>query len=248
MLIVVIVVLVWVAGIMLFIKPSIEDMNDAQTNLDNAKATLSDLQDRIEKDKDLDKRIDKAYKEVNALTDSFYSYQQTQLATQEVDNLLKSDNIVNSNMTISQYATYSLSPYAVVSQRAVTPMDVQIEEYKNQKVAADDGEEDSAAASTTTTDTTGEGGIATTVIGAYTISFDFEGEISDLKSFCEKLRTSNTEKTMIVVDLEYEFVEEEGEKKEGEREAEKVRSDSHITGTMSLQMLVVEKLPDPSTL
>lgn len=42
----VIVILVWVAGVMLFIKPAIENLQDSQAALDDAKVTLSELKER----------------------------------------------------------------------------------------------------------------------------------------------------------------------------------------------------------
>lgn len=232
MLIVVIVALVWVGGIMLFIKPGIESISDANNKLEDAKAQRSELQQKIEADKDLDKRIDKAYKEVSTLTDSFYSINQTQAATQKVDDLLKSDDIVNENMTISEYSSYTLYPYSISSSRAQTEMDIRLREYAGEKVeAATDGQMQSAD--------------GVPIIGAYTISFDFTGKLDSLKSFCEKLRTSNTEKTMIITALDYDFdttTEGEGE------DAKTVISDEYVSGTMSLQMLVVLKMEDPSKL
>ena len=53
----VIVILVWVAGVMLFIKPAIENLQDSQAALDDAKVTLSELKERNKKDENLPERI-----------------------------------------------------------------------------------------------------------------------------------------------------------------------------------------------
>ncbi|WP_295154885.1 hypothetical protein [uncultured Ruminococcus sp.] len=245
----VIVILVWVAGVMLFIKPGIERMQDSQAALDDAKATRSDLQDRVDEDKDLPERIQTAYKEVTKLTESFYSVQQTQLATQTVDDLLDSDEIKNLDMKISDYSIYQINPYDYMSTRPLSSLDEEVQAYLSEgkaPITADTADAEAGAK--------GEAVPAPVMIGNYQISFSYEGKIDDVQAFCDKLQSSNTEKTMLLNQFDYKFAEikdAEGKvvTKEGkDGKQEKQVSDEDIKGTMVLNMLVVEKLPDPDKL
>lgn len=221
---VVIVILVWVAGIMLFIKPAISDVSDASAKLDTQKATLSDLQAQIDADKDLDTRIDTAYSEVTQLSNNFYSYQQTQEATQVVDDLLKTDNIVNEDMTISSYSTMVLKAYAFDVQSATTEMDTKVDDYVNGTTE----NTDEAADGTTSAAVNANAGNGQS-IGAYTISFSFTGTLDDVKNFCTKLK-SNPEKTLVIDECSFKFKED---------------STTEVEGSMSLSMIVLKKLPTP---
>ena len=99
----VIVILVWVAGVMLFIKPAIENLQASQAALDDAKVTLSELKERNKKDENLPERIKAAYEEVTKMTETFYSIQENQVASQKIDDLLDENEIKNLDLTISQY-------------------------------------------------------------------------------------------------------------------------------------------------
>ena len=246
---VVIVILVWVAGVMLFIKPGIERMQDSQAALDDAKATRSDLQDRVDADKDLPERIVAAYKEVTALTEDFYSIQETQLATQTVDDLLDSDEIKNLDMKISDYSIYQLDPYFYQSSRPSTDTDNDVKAYieeGQEPVTADNADAVAGA--------NGEAVEAPVMIGNYQIIFQYEGKIDDVEKFCEKLQTSNDQKTMLLEKIDYSFaIEKDSEgkaitEKNKKGEEENKVSDTDITGQMTLNMLVVEKRPDPEKL
>ncbi|MBO5448722.1 MAG: hypothetical protein J5994_05295 [Ruminococcus sp.] len=240
MLTVVIVILVWVAGVMLFIKPAIDDVKDAQTKLDEAKVTLSDLQDRIDEDKDLDARIEEAYNQVVQISNDFYTYQQTQEATKVVDTLLGEDNIKNSNMSISEYSTVDIEPYAFATSIANTEIDDIVDEYdKIGGETEEDAEGENAEANANAADaSTAQDQAAAPqkqVIGNYTISFDFEGELEDVKTFCDKLK-SNEFKTLLVNELSLKF-DEDGSGN---------LSDSKVKGSMNLNMYVLKKLQDPN--
>ena len=52
-LIVVFVLLIIVAGFMLFIKPAIDECSQASSDLESAKVQLSELEDQVDKDKKL---------------------------------------------------------------------------------------------------------------------------------------------------------------------------------------------------
>lgn len=251
---VVIVVLVWVAGVMLFIKPAIEGLQDSQTALDDAKATRADLEARVEEDKDLPQRIDAAYKEVTKMTESFYSIQENQVASQQVDDLLDAEGsedkpLINLDMHVSDYTIYKLNPYAYINNKPMSQIDMDVEEYKNQ-VDPLTAEAAMSADGEASANTSGDKIVpAPATIGSYSMTFSFKGALDDVESFCEKLQTSNDQKTMVVNALSYKFVYVESKEKveEGEKPKQEL-SDTDVEGTMELTMMVVEKLPDPNTL
>jgi hypothetical protein len=233
---VLIVILVWVAGVMLFIKPAIERLQDSQSALDTAKATRSDLQDRVEADADLPERIVEAYKEVTTMTESFYQIQETQIATRQIDALLAADNITNNDMTISTYNKYKLVPYAYVDKSVVADADAMVDEYMAQ----------GKPLTPETAPAEGEAVAGPVTIGSYEITLNFEGKIDDVQRFCDKMKNSNEQKTTMVSSINYKFDTKKTEGKDGESKEE--ISDEDVSGTMTLTMMVVKKLPDPNTL
>ena len=244
---VLIVVLVWVGGVMLFIKPAIERLQDSQAALDDAKATRSDLQDRVDADADLPERIVTAYKEVTKMTESFYSVQETQEASQMIDDLLDSDELKNLDMNISDYSAYTLNPYAYIANTVDIPIDDEVTNYMNETpVTAEDAMTLDESGAGGAVNAEGEAIAAPATIGSYTISFNFTGTLDDMEKFCEKLQTSNDQKTMVVENLNYNFstVEEKGEN----GDVTTGLSDTDIEGNMELTMMVVQKLPDPNSL
>ena len=64
-LIVVFVLLIIVAGFMLFIKPAIDECSQASSDLESAKVQLSELEDQVDKDKNLAAEIQTLYTSTN---------------------------------------------------------------------------------------------------------------------------------------------------------------------------------------
>lgn len=230
----VIVLLVWAAGIMLFIKPAIEDLGDAQTALEDAKVTLSDLEQQIDADKDLDARIEEAYDAASKIAMNFYDFQEAQVATQNVDDLLDADNLTNLNMSISSYSTVALQPYMYASNVVTTDMDSLVVDYENEGVVS----EDNVDVNSEITEGSEQSLLTPQTIGCYTISFDFNGNIDDVKNFCEKLK-SNEKKTLVLQSIDVSF----GSEEEGEAAASE---SDEVSGSMSLNMIVLRKLADPT--
>lgn len=242
----VIVILVWVAGVMLFIKPAIERMQDSQAALDDAKATLSDLKDRNKADENLPERIKSAYAEVSKMTETFYSMQETQLVSQEVDDLLDENEIENSALTTTDYTVTALDPYAFISFRPVTDMDAEVQNYINETG-------DTIVTPETADAEAGEKGeavVAPVQIGVYEVNIPYKGELEEVEKFCDKLQKTAKQKTMVVSSIDYKFSAETD--KEGKPVSEDKNgkstvkmSDTDVEGSMTLTMYVVEKLPKP---
>ena len=228
-LIVVFVLLIIVAGFMLFIKPAIDECSQASSDLESAKVQLSELEDQVDKDKNLAAEIQTLYTSTSQVAANFYDYQVAYKATDKVRELFNVDDvkIKNSNMTISSYGSTVLSPFAYESTATATDFDTKVDEYNNasktDSSAADantDANTDANAADTNET--------AAQTIGYYSLNIQFKSSLSGFKNFADNL-TTNNEKSMVIENVNIENVNE-----------------SEISGSMTLNMYVLKKLADPS--
>lgn len=224
-LIVVFVLLIIVAGFMLFIKPAIDECSQASSDLESAKVQLSELEDQVDKDKNLAAEIQTLYTSTSQVAANFYDYQVAYKATDKVRELFNVDDvkIKNSNMTISSYGSTVLSPFTYESTATATDFDTKVDEYNNASTtdsSAADANTDVNAADTNET-------VAQT-IGYYSLNIQFKSSLSGFKNFADNL-TTNNEKSMVIENVNIENVNE-----------------SEISGTMTLNMYVLKKLADPS--
>lgn len=224
-LIVVFVLLVIVAGFMLFIKPAIDECSQASSDLESAKVQLSELEDQVDKDKNLAAEIQTLYTSTSQVAANFYDYQVAYKATDKVRELFNVDDvkIKNSNMTISSYGSTVLSPFAYESTATATDFDTKVDEYNNASTtdsSAADANTDENAADTNES--------AAQTIGYYSLNIQFKSSLSGFKNFADNL-TTNNEKSMVIENVSIENVNE-----------------SEISGTMTLNMYVLKKLADPS--
>lgn len=224
-LIVVFVLLIIVAGFMLFIKPAIDECSQASSDLESAKVQLSELEDQVDKDKNLAAEIQTLYTSTSQVAANFYDYQVAYKATDKVRELFNVDDvkIKNSNMTISSYGSTVLSPFAYESTATATDFDTKVDEYNNASTtdsSAADANTDENAANTNET--------AAQTIGYYSLNIQFKSSLSGFKNFADNL-TTNNEKSMVIENVNIENVNE-----------------SEISGSMTLNMYVLKHLADPS--
>ena len=224
-LIVVFVLLIIVAGFMLFIKPAIDECSQASSDLESAKVQLSELEDQVDKDKNLAAEIQTLYTSTSQVAANFYDYQVAYKATDKVRELFNVDDvkIKNSNMTISSYGSTVLSPFAYESTATATDFDTKVDEYNNASTtdsSAADANTDANAADTNET--------AAQTIGYYSLNIQFKSSLSGFKNCADNL-TTNNEKSMVIENVSIENVNE-----------------SEISGSMTLNMYVLKKLADPS--
>lgn len=224
-LIVVFVLLIIVAGFMLFIKPAIDECSQASSDLESAKVQLSELEDQVDKDKNLAAEIQTLYTSTSQVAANFYDYQVAYKAIDKVRELFNVDDvkIKNSNMTISSYGSTVLSPFAYESTATATDFDTKVDEYNNASTtdsSAADANTDENAANTNET--------AAQTIGYYSLNIQFKSSLSGFKNFADNL-TTNNEKSMVIENVNIENVNE-----------------SEISGSMTLNMYVLKKLADPS--
>ena len=226
-LIVVFVLLIIVAGFMLFIKPAIDECSQASSDLESAKVQLSELEDQVDKDKNLAAEIQTLYTSTSQVAANFYDYQVAYKATDKVRELFNVDDvkIKNSNMTISSYGSTVLSPFAYESTATATDFDTKVDEYNNASTtdsSAADANADANAAAEDPNAATGQ------TIGYYSLNIQFKSSLSGFKNFADNL-TTNNEKSMVIENVSIENVNE-----------------SEISGSMTLNMYVLKKLADPS--
>lgn len=224
-LIVVFVLLIIVAGFMLFIKPAIDECSQASSDLESAKVQLSELEDQVDKDKNLAAEIQTLYTSTSQVAANFYDYQVAYKATDKVRELFNVDDvkIKNSNMTISSYGSTVLSPFAYESTATATDFDTKVDEYNNASTT------DSSAADANTDENAADANeTAAQTIGYYSLNIQFKSSLSGFKNFADNL-TTNNEKSMVIENVNIENVNE-----------------SEISGTMTLNMYVLKKLADPS--
>lgn len=224
-LIVVFVLLIIVAGFMLFVKPAIDECSQASSDLESAKVQLSELEDQVDKDKNLAAEIQTLYTSTSQVAANFYDYQVAYKATDKVRELFNVDDvkIKNSNMTISSYGSTVLSPFAYESTATATDFDTKVDEYNNASTA--DSSVADANADENAADTNAA---AAQTIGYYSLNIQFKSSLSGFKNFADNL-TTNNEKSMVIENVSIENVNE-----------------SEISGSMTLNMYVLKKLADPS--
>lgn len=226
-LIVVFVLLIIVAGFMLFIKPAIDECSQASSDLESAKVQLSELEDQVDKDKNLAAEIQTLYTSTSQVAANFYDYQVAYKATDKVRELFNVDDvkIKNSNMTISSYGSTVLSPFAYESTATATDFDTKVDEYNNASTADSSAADANADANAAAED---PNAAAAQTIGYYSLNIQFKSSLSGFKNFADNL-TTNNEKSMVIENVSIENVNE-----------------SEISGTMTLNMYVLKKLADPS--
>lgn len=224
-LIVVFVLLIIVAGFMLFVKPAIDECSQASSDLESAKVQLSELEDQVDKDKNLAAEIQTLYTSTSQVAANFYDYQVAYKATDKVRELFNVDDvkIKNSNMTISSYGSTVLSPFAYESTATATDFDTKVDEYNNASTADSSAADANADANAADTDAA-----AAQTIGYYSLNIQFKSSLSGFKNFADNL-TTNNEKSMVIENVSIENVNE-----------------SEISGSMTLNMYVLKKLADPS--
>lgn len=226
-LIVVFVLLIIVAGFMLFIKPAIDECSQASSDLESAKVQLSELEDQVDKDKNLAAEIQTLYTSTSQVAANFYDYQVAYKATDKVRELFNVDDvkIKNSNMTISSYGSTVLSPFAYESTATATDFDTKVDEYNNASTTDSSAADANADANAAAEDPNAAAG---QTIGFYSLNIQFKSSLSGFKNFADNL-TTNNEKSMVIENVSIENVNE-----------------SEISGSMTLNMYVLKKLADPS--
>lgn len=186
----VLVIIIWIAGVILFIKPAIEAVNTASETLDSKEMELNELTQQVEDEKNLPDEVDAAYEKSQEVASIFYprmpQYQamtevQSQLdvnkdsAEQEIDNL---------NLSISPLAGITIQRYVFDPYTSNTELDTLIDSLGTDPNAQ-----------TQTVDQVQIG-----ALNNYSMSFTFRAKKGDLLTFLDNLNT-NSHRSLVVNSL-----------------------------------------------
>lgn len=213
----VLVVVIWIVGIITFIKPSIDDLKNAQSILDDKKVELAEKQQRIEDDKNLEQDIRVAYDKAIESGKIFYPRMVQYDAATEMQDLLNVDDdedqeLDNDSMSISVMVPGNLSRYIYTPTVLKTKMD--------EIVAQMDIPSNVPATVPSSTSLT-----------SYTFGTHFEATKEDVQTFMENLLT-NDKKSMVIQSFSVTDV--------GDNE-----DNTKWDCTMSLSMYMIPQLRDP---
>ena len=214
-LITLVVILVWVLGVMFFIKPKFEDLDRANKDYDTAVTELEDKKALIKADEGLEDRVKEAYQESIKVAENFYDKMTSDEVSTQMDNLLDEDGITNDSLSISQYSQATLSYINAVPVQLETDVDRLAQQSAELgKTASEDIQE--------VTDDT-----ESVKVPAYTVSFGYSCTLEQLQSFLDKLLTRN-EKSLVVTNCTIGDINEE-----------------EITGQMTMVLMMMPRLQNP---
>lgn len=221
----VLVILIWVCGVMFFIKPAIQSVSEASNTLDSKEIELAELNAQIDEDKNLPQETQDAYDTAKETADVFYDKMPQYDAMHIVQQMLEdkadgdtqagSDAITNLDLYITEMTVSTLDKYTYNPSTSTTQID--------NIIAGNLSEEDTSADATM--DVTGID------ISTYGMSFEFECTKKSLLKFITNLQT-NSQKSLVITELEIEDVGDNEETTE-------------ITGEMSLKFMMVPDIMTP---
>ena len=209
------VILVWVIGVMFFIKPKFEELDTANKEFDAQVLVLNAKKEEIAADEGLEERVKEAYKNVTNIANNFYGKMTTDEVSTKIDELLDEVKITNDSLSISQYGSATL---AFING---TPVEAQTEIDRIAKTELNTTE---GVTEVVTPAETAKGPVT---VPAYTVDFGFSCKLEDLKTFFENLRTNN-EKSLVVTECTIADINEET-----------------ITGEMTLCLMMMPRMEDP---
>lgn len=213
----VLVVVIWIAGIIAFIKPAIDDVKSAQSVLDDKKVELAEKLQRIEDDKNLEQDIRVAYDKAVESGKIFYPRMVQHDAATEMQRLLDIDgdekqDIHNDMMSVTPMTTGGLSRYIFYPTNVKTKID-----YIVAQMDVPSTEEATVPSEISLT--------------SYTFSTHFKAAKEDIQTFMENL-LENEKKTMIITSFSVTDVGKNDEKTEWDC-------------SMNLSMYMIPQLRDP---
>ncbi len=217
-LVVVLVIVVWIAGVVLFIKPSIDAVRDASNLLSDKQMELAGKQQIIKDDENLPQEVDDAYAKATETASVFYPRMiqheaATELQSQfDLDGNGEEQEIQNLNLSISTITSANIYRYVYTPDNVNTSLDTIVSRVSD--------DQQTAEIQTSTIDMT-----------AYSFSFNFTSTKKDLMQFLENLQT-NSHRSLVVSSLSIATV--------GDNE-----DDTEWTGSMNLMLYMAPELPKP---
>ena len=217
-LVVVLVILVWIGGVVLFIKPSIEAVRNASEQLSNKEIELAGKQQIIKDDENLQQEVDDAYATATETASVFYPRMIQHEAATEVQGQLDLDGktdvqeIQNLNLTVSTVTAANINRYVYVPDEVNTSLDTIVSRVNDEQ---QDGQIVANAIDMT----------------AYAFSFNFIATKKDLMQYLENLQ-NNSHRSLVVTDLAVANVYEN-------------EDDTEWNGSISLMLYMAPELPKP---
>ncbi len=246
-LIVLAVLLVLVGGIMLFVKPAIDECNTASDQLEAKKVELADLKAKNKKDANLKSEIADLKAKTNEVAENFFDFQVSYNAVKTVADMFNDDSvkIEPKSLGISTYGSTVLSPYLYTTKTVYTDIDMSVEQYdelaksKNSKVDTEKAAEDAA-----TGDAVADATAGMQVIGCYELTVDFKSTLEGFKTFSQNI-TTRREKSMVIKNVVIDDVTGIKDEDNANKDEDEVNEDEgKVHGTMTLQMIVLKKIAD----
>ncbi len=213
----VLVVLIWVVGIVVFIKPAIEAVNTASETLDSKEMELTDLSQQVEDEKNLPDEVDAAYAKSQDVASIFYPRMlqhqaMTEVQTQfDVNKDQAGQEINNLNLAITQISSISIPRYVFNPYSSSTDLDNMLDSLG--------------------TDPNAEQTVDQVQIGAlnnYTMQFTFNARKADLLTFLDNLNT-NSHRSLVVNDLSISDIGENND-------------DTELEGSMTLDFIMAREM------
>lgn len=217
-LVVVLVILVWIGGVVAFIKPSIDAVNDASNLLSDKQMELAGKQQRIEDDKNLKQDIKDAYAKATETASVFYPRMIQHKAATTVQTLLDGGENVDKKAVRNQNLTVSTINRSNIKRYVYTPNNV-------------NASLDTIVSKVSEEEATGQIVEKAIDMTAYTFSFSFVSEKQDLMKFLDSLQT-NEQRSLVVTSLSIANVEENEDTTEW-------------SGSMTMTFYMAPELPDP---
>lgn len=214
-LIVVLVIVVWVAGVMLFIKPAFGDVQTASQTLDAKEIELADLEKQIKEDEDLPQRAQDAFDTLNKTVEIFYPAQAQHEAMMNVQKLLDVDSktseqdIQNLDMKISTADSVDLGRYIYSPEIVSNTFD---------QIISDEADQTNVE-------------IEPLELSAYSMSFNFTATKENLLTFFDNLQ-NQAPRSIVIDTVEVGAV--------GENE-----NDTEWTGEITMRFIMVPTFPSP---
>jgi hypothetical protein len=184
-LVVVLVIVIWIGGIVVFIKPSIDNVKAAQNTLEQKNIELEEKRALIEADRDLKDRIRKAYEKAVESGKVFYPRMVQHDAATVMQNEFNIDHdegkkqeLANDSLSVSQISAGALSKYIYTPTIVNTTLD-------NIIAQIDTGSSEYATVPSTTS------------LTSYTFSTHFVATKEDTITFMENL-LNNNQKSMVI--------------------------------------------------
>ena len=187
LLIVIALIVIWAAGIALVVKPKIDDVSAAQTELETVQANYEKAQQDLVAAEGVKTQCNELLKQAQEYAGNFYSVPKSFEAEEILLTLLQNDSnpIDIKNMSITGPSAAALTPYTVQSTEVTIPI---ID-------AADIGGTNQQVQNNV------NAAVSSQTVGCYTYTVSYTANRDDLLSFIDKIPSSNNKASLVVTSL-----------------------------------------------